>query len=219
MKLVLSLGGSVVRADRIKEYAAAIEEVAREHELFIVVGGGKLARELIGIARSLNANEALCDCIGIEATRINAMLLAAALKNAPKIVPRDLEEAERLSKIYDIVVMGGTFPGHTTDATAALLAEYVSADLLMIATSVDGVYTADPRLQKDAKKLDRLTPQQLVEIVSRSVMKAGASVVVDLLAAKIIERSGIKTVIFLGEPENIVRVARGEEIGTTVEAP
>ena len=219
MKLVLSLGGSMLGRDRIKDYARVIGEIARRHKIFVVVGGGKLARELIETARSLGANEALCDYIGIEATRINAMLLAAAIKEAPKIAPRDFEEARRLSKTYDVVVMGGTFPGHTTDATAALLAEYVGADLLMIATSVDGVYSADPRVDRNAVKFERLSAKQLVEIVSRGEMKAGSSVVVDLLAAKVIERSGIKTVVFLGEPENIIRVVGGENVGTIIEAP
>ncbi len=219
MKIVLSLGGSVLgdSADRIKEFARVLDDIAEEHKLFVVVGGGKLAREMIGKARELGASETLCDYIGIEVTRLNAMLLATATKKAPKKIPIDFREAEELAKLYSVVIMGGTFPGHTTDATAALLAEYVKADVFLNATSVDGVYSADPRKSSDAVKFDKLTHEQLVEIVSREAMKAGANVVIDLLAAKIMERSRIKTVIFLGEPENILRVVRGEKIGTVIE--
>ncbi len=219
MKIVLSLGGSVLgdSADRIKEFARVIDDIAEQHKLFVVVGGGKLAREMISKARELGASETLCDYIGIEVTRLNATLLATATKKAPKRIPIDFRDAEELAKLYSVVVMGGTFPGHTTDATAALLAEYVKADVFLNATSVDGVYSADPRKSSDAVKFDKLTHEQLVEIVSREAMKAGANVVIDLLAAKIIERSRIKTVIFLGEPENILRVVRGEKIGTVIE--
>lgn len=219
MKIVLSLGGSVFGdVDRIKKFAKAIENISCE-KLFVVVGGGKTARDYIGKARELGADETFCDYVGIEVTRLNAMLLIAALKNVAKKVPRDFVEAYDLSMTSKIVVMGGTFPGHTTDATAALLAEFVGADLLLNATSVNGVYSEDPKKSKNAKRFKRLTPSELVEIVKKGEIKAGSSNVVDLLAAKIIERSGIKTIIFLGEPENLKRAVEGdvEEIGTIVE--
>ena len=112
--------------------------------------------------------------------------------------------------------MGGTFPGHTTDATAALLAEFVKADMFINATNVDGVYSADPKADPNAVKYDRLSPQQLVEIVSKNSARAGTNVVIDLLAAKIIERSGIKTYVILGTPENIQKAVRGAAVGTVI---
>ncbi|RLI76856.1 UMP kinase [Archaeoglobales archaeon] len=219
MKIVLSLGGSVFGdVDRIKKFAEAIEEINCE-KLFVVVGGGKTAREYINKARKLGADETFCDYIGIGVTRLNAMLLISTLKDAVKKVPKDFVEAYELSKMSRIVVMGGTFPGHTTDATAALLAEFVGADLLLNATSVNGVYSEDPRKNKNAKRFERLKANELVEIVRRGEIRAGSSNVIDLLAAKIIERSKIKTIIFLGEPENIKKVIEGDVsgIGTVIE--
>ena len=224
MKVVISLGGSVLvgkgfDAERIKAYAEVIEKLAEKHRIFVVVGGGRVARDYINTARKLGANETFCDCIGIEVTRINAMLLASAIKNAPREIPKDFGRAYELSANHQVVVMGGTFPGHTTDATAALLAEFIGADILLNATSVNGVYSADPRKDPNAVRFERLTAKELVEIVSAGESKAGSSNVMDLLAAKIIERSGIKTVIFLGTPENIEKALNGkvEEIGTIVE--
>uniref|UniRef100_A0A7C3M8X4 Uridylate kinase n=1 Tax=Archaeoglobus fulgidus TaxID=2234 RepID=A0A7C3M8X4_ARCFL len=217
MKVVLSLGGSVFSdMEKIREFAEAIETIARENQIFVVVGGGKLAREYIRRARELGATETFCDYIGIAATRINAMLLISSLPSAAKKVPEDFIEAENLSKLYKVVVMGGTFPGHTTDATAALLAEFVKADVFINATNVDGVYSADPKLDPEAVKYDRLSPHQLVEIVSKNSARAGTNIVIDLLAAKIIERSRIKTYVILGTPENILKAVRGEAVGTII---
>ena len=218
MKVVLSLGGSVFSGEtgKIREFAKAIETISQENQVFVVVGGGKLAREYIQRARELGATETFCDYVGIAATRMNAILLISALPSAAKKVPDDFMEAEELSKLYKVVVMGGTFPGHTTDATAALLAEFVKADMLINATNVDGVYSADPKADPNAVKYDRLSPQQLIEIVGKNSAKAGTNVVIDLLAAKIIERSRIKTYVILGTPENILRAVRGEAVGTAI---
>jgi uridylate kinase len=221
MIVVLSLGGSVLmgegfNAERVREFAEVIERISENHRVFVVVGGGRIAREYINAARELGADETYCDYMGIEVTRLNAMLLAGAIKKAPKFIPHDFKSALELSCNHDVVVMGGTFPGHTTDATSALLAEFAGADILLNATSVDGVYSDDPKKSRDAIKYDKLTFKQLVDIVSGKETSAGVSNVLDLLAAKIIERSKIKTVIFLGTPENIERAVRGEEIGTVV---
>ncbi len=221
MKLVLSLGGSVLMRDfpecrKLERFAEELEKLSKEHEIFVVVGGGKVAREYINAARKFGADNTFCDVVGIEVTRLNALLLTSALRSAPREIPRTFEKAVELSKLWKIVVMGGTFPGHTTDATAALLAEYVNADLLLNATSVDGVYSSDPRKDKNAIRYERLRPSELVEIVARGEAKAGSSNVVDLLAAKVIERSGIKTVVFLGEPENLEKAVKGS-IGTVIE--
>jgi len=221
MKIVLSLGGSVLslNAERIKSFADVLEKVAKDHKVFVVVGGGKIARDYINTAKSLGADNTFCDYIGIGVTRLNAMLLISALKSAPKIVPEDFKTAYELSLKHDIVVMGGTFPGHTTDATAALLAEFVGADLLLNATSVDGVYSDDPKLNPNAKKFDKIKVDDLIEIVAKAEAKAGGSFVMDLLALKIIQRSKIKTIVFLGEAENIEKVIKGnfKDIGTLIE--
>ena len=89
--------------------------------------------------------------------------------------------------------------------------------MLINATNVDGVYSDDPRKNKNAVRYERLSPSELVEIVGKASMKAGANVVIDLLAAKIIERSGIKTYVILGDPENLAKAVEGEFIGTIIE--
>lgn len=223
MRVVVSAGGSVLAKalmpEKFKSYANALKEISKKHAVFIVTGGGQAAREYIKAARELGANEAACDLMGIEITRLNARLLIAALKDgAYHEVPLDYREAKNASLSNKIVVMGGVSPGHTTDAVAAILAEYINADLLINATSVDGVYTSDPRKDKNAKKFDTMTPKQLIEVVMKTEMVAGANSPIDLLAAKVIERSNIKTIVLNGEnPKDIVDAVKGKHKGTVIE--
>jgi uridylate kinase len=113
--------------------------------------------------------------------------------------------------------MGGTTPGHTTDAVAALLAEMVGADLLVYATSVPGVFSADPNETDGAERYDRLTASELVDVIASIETAAGSNAPVDLLAAKIIERSGLQAVVLDGtEPGRIAAAVAGNVDGTEV---
>jgi len=221
MIFVYSLGGSILAgrdAQSLKEYAAALKELAAEHQIFVVVGGGKIAREYIGKARALGASEMFCDMIGIGATKINSALLVAALGDAaPQEIPDSYAGAAHLARPGKVVVMGGVAPGQTTDAVSALLAEYVRADRIIVATSVDGVYTVDPETDPTAKKLARMTHQELARMAAGTEMKAGSRSPVDPLAAKIIERSRIPTAIVLGSIiENLRKGALGGHTGTEI---
>jgi len=222
MIVVISIGGSVIAptldAKKFIAYAEVIKEIAKSNTVLIVTGGGKAARDYIEVARSMGANEAVCDLIGISLSRLNARLLISALSSvAFQDIPHDYMEAENAMSSHKVVVMGGVTPGQTTDAVSAILAEYVQAALLITATSVDGVYTADPHLDKEAKKLDEVTPDELVKIVMSAEMKAGFKLVVDPLAAKIIERSQIETVIVDGQnPRILLDVLSGKKVGTRI---
>jgi uridylate kinase len=108
-------------------------------------------------------------------------------------------------------------PGQTTDAVAAILAEYVHADLLLRTTSVDGVYTADPRIDPTAKKLDQMTPEDLVHMVTKIEMTAGANNIFDPLGAQIVKRSKIPLVVVSGaDPSNLLKAVDGQHIGTLI---
>ena len=219
MRVVLSLGGSVLMRDfdanRVKAFARAIERIAKDNEVFVVVGGGRVAREYIRTAKELGADDTFCDYMGIEVTRLNAMLLASAIRNAPKVIPKDFREAYELSLNHRVVVMGGTFPGHTTDATSALLAEFVNADIFLNATAVDGIYSDDPKRNPNAKRFDRIKTEELLRIVMELPAEAGGNFPLDPLSIMILKRSGIRAIVFLGEPENIERALKGE-VGTLV---
>lgn len=207
-------------ARRVEGHASVVETLARDGcEIGAVVGGGGVARDYIGAARDLGANEVQLDQIGIDVTRINARLLIAALGSQvdPKVA-HDYEDAGDAIRRGDISVMGGVMPGQTTDAVAAALAEYVDADLLVYATSVDGVFSADPNSDPDATKFEEMTAAELVDVIGDIEMNAGSSAPVDLLAAKLIERAKMRTIVLDGtDPDRITpAVLRGEHTGTDI---
>ncbi|MDY6779689.1 MAG: UMP kinase [Halobacteria archaeon] len=223
MDIVVSIGGSVLVPDlsseTVSRYARAIERISDDHSLSVVVGGGKTARDYIDVARDLGANDSICDYMGIDVTRINARLLISALpESAYPEPPTSYREAEDALADDKVPIMGGMAPGQTTDAVAAVFSEYTNADLLVYATSVDGVYTSDPSSDDDAERFDRLTPEELVEVVMQTQLSAGSNSVVDALAAKIIERSGVRTLVLDGtDPENLEdAVLEGVHTGTEV---
>ncbi len=95
--------------------------------------------------------------------------------------------------------MGGIAPGQTTDAVASIMAEYTNSDLFLIATSVNGVYTDDPKVNKHAKKYDTITIKEILSMSLNNDLKAGSKSPIDPIACKIIERSKINTIIYDGK--------------------
>ncbi|HVM46316.1 MAG TPA: UMP kinase [Candidatus Thermoplasmatota archaeon] len=202
--VAVSLGGSFLVKDTgvdvklTREIAAVLTRVSQKRRVLAVVGGGAVARSYIGGARELGASETNLDDIGIEVTRINARLLLSALPKAYPLPPKSFDEAIHAAQAYPIVVMGGTHPGHTTDAVTVMLGDRARSSRIVIATNVDGVYSADPRKDPGAKRLARLSADELVRICSVADGRAGGTGVVDALGAKMIARSGIETAVVDG---------------------
>ncbi len=223
MKVIVSIGGSVlvptVDAGRVGEYATVIEDLDDAgHTVGVVVGGGPAAREYIEAARDVGANEIELDQLGIAVTRLNARLLIAAMDDrASSTPPTDHDSAREALRRGDVPVMGGTAAGHTTDAVATALAEYADADLLIYATSVSGVYDADPSTTPDATKFDAMSPSELVDVVGDIEITAGSNAPVDLLASKLLQRSGLRAVVLDGEePTNLLAAIDGDHDGTEI---
>lgn len=221
MKLVLKLGGhsltEKLSSATLTPYLNVIKTIAKQgHRVAVVTGGGGIAREYIAVARRFKANESFSDELGIEVARLNAKLVIAGLgKLAWQQVPTTLEMAVAGFQMGKIVVMGGLTPGQSTSAVSVLLAERLGADLLVVATNVDGVFSADPRKNKKAQKLDKISPRELYGILMEGGVRAGEYELLDLLSIAILERSKMKTIILNGNnPQNILKAVDGEKIGT-----
>jgi uridylate kinase len=202
--VAVSLGGSFlvgtsgVDVKLTREIATVLERVSKTRRVLAVIGGGAVARTYIQGARELGASETDLDDIGIAVTRINARVLISACKGACPHPPRTFDEAVHAAQSYPIVVMGGTHPGHTTDAVTVMLGDRARSGRIVIATNVDGVYTADPKKDPTAKHLPKLTANELVRICSTGDARAGGTGVVDALGAKMVARSGIEAAIVDG---------------------
>ncbi len=222
-KITVSIGGSVLvptlESNNIAAYASVLKNLAGKYEVFVVCGGGGEARRYITAARDLGVDEAAADELGIIVTRLNASLLIAALGAAAcPGVAEGYGRALEYAGCGRIVVMGGVVPAQTTDAVSAVLAERTGADLLVNATSVDGIYSADPRKDAQAVRHDRLTPAELLEIIVGSRLDAGSNTIIDIVAGKVVERSGIPLLVIDGkDPEHLEKaITTGEFTGTIV---
>lgn len=221
MKMVITIGGSVIMENFnpkiFKEYAKILTTLQDDNKIFIVIGGGEPARDYIRLARGLGANEAQCDNIGTEVTRLNAKMLIIALgERAHPMVPHNFNEALEYSTTGKILVMGGTEPAHSTDAVGAILAELVDADILINLTSVDGFYDKDPHKHPDARFYKEITVTEMLNLFKDKDWKAGTYEFLDLTAIHIIKRSNIKCIITNGkDPMNLIRALKGE-VGTKI---
>lgn len=213
MIIILALGGSVVvPVDKVdqayaKEFASLVNDLSKKHKIGIVVGGGKTARKAIAEAKSAGKNQAECDYAGIDASRENAAAVGKALGLKQKGIPENFKEARKILEKEGVVIMGGTEPGHSTDAVAAILGEYCNADLILNLTNVNGVYDKDPKASKDAKLLKQISPKRLEQMVLEIAQHAGKYELMDLVAVKILQRSGIKCIALNGRDLGNVKAA------------
>jgi len=198
--VVISLGGSVLLSDDTSiSYYEELRKLLlsqKDKKIFIVVGGGPPARNYISRARSLKISEELLDALGIAVTRVNALFLASQLQKNIYMIPHSVQEAVQSNQ--NIVIMGGTTPGHSTDFVGAELASETLADLFVIATNVDGVFDKDPRKNEDATLFSNISALELLKKYGSAWNAAGSNMVVDGPALQKIHDEHIKTVVING---------------------
>lgn len=201
------------------------EQVAEVHalgvEIAIVIGGGNIIRGLAASHRGID--RVTGDYMGMLATVINALAFQDALEKQgvttrvqTAIDIRDVAEPfirrraiRHLEKGRIVIFAAGTGnPFFTTDSAAALRANEIHAEILLKATQVDGVYTADPNEDDSAELLRKVTFQEVLEKDLR---------VMDAAAIALCRDNGIPISIFqLSEKGNIRRVVCGAEVGSIV---
>jgi uridylate kinase len=224
MKLILKFGGSVffeegeINTRIIKRYAYIIDQIHQKHEINIVVGGGHLARKYIEALDFLGSPESLKDLVGIEISRMNAHIFISALKDlAYPVPPKNFDEIITALNSEKIVVCGGMNPGQSTNAVAGFIAEEMEADQFINITDVDYVYTDDPKLNPEAKPIERIKIDDFIDLIIKNSGKAGTYELFDITAANIVKRSGILLKFIPGDdPENILKAVNNEQIGTVV---
>ena len=188
-------------------------------EVTVVVGGGNFWRGRYGHQMEKTTS----DYMGMLATAINALGLQDALEARgvhtrvqTAIEMREIAEPyikrkalKHLQKGRVVIFACGTgSPFFTTDTGAALRAAEMDAEVIMLAKTIDGVYSADPKIDENAIKYDEIT---YLDILNKDLK------VMDSTATSLCKDNNIPLIVFgINEPENIVRIIKGEKIGTIV---
>lgn len=212
--------GSGIDHHMVKEVAHQVKYLVESGvQVAIVIGGGNFWRG----RTSEEMDRATADYMGMLATVINSLALQDALDNLDvqsrvmsAIEMRQIAEPyikrranRHLEKGRVVIFAAGTgSPFFSTDTTAALRAAEVSADIILLAKKVDGVYSADPNVDPNAVRFDKLTYKDIID--------KGLGVM-DQTAATLCMENNIPIMVFaLKDTENIRRVIHGEVIGTIV---
>lgn len=208
---------------RLKQYATDIKSaVDMGVQVALVIGGGNIFRGKD--AAEIGIEKVQGDHMGMLATLINGLALQSAIENLG--IYTRLLSAVRVDQIAEpyirrravrhmekgrVVIFGaGTGnPYFTTDTAAALRATEINADIVMKGTNVDGIYSADPRKNPDAKKFDKISFKQVYE---------NRYEVMDLTAFTLCEENKKSILVFdMNVPGNLERALKGEAIGTIVQ--
>jgi len=231
-RIVLKLSGEALAgtrgfgldADKVAEITGELVEVhALGTEIGIVVGGGNFFR---GVTEQANEMDRVAaDNMGMLSTVINAIALQDSLEQRgvqcrvmsavfmnqiaePYIRRRAVRHLEKGRVVIFAAGIGNPF--FSTDTAASLRAMEIKADVLLKGTKVEGVYSADPVLVKDAVKYDEITYMEIL----RQGLK-----VMDLTAVSLCKDNNLPMIIFnMNQPGNIRRVVLGEKVGSLVTA-
>ena len=229
-RVLLKLSGEALLGSRpygldpavVRRIASEVKEVTTLGvQVAMVIGGGNLYRGLSAATEGID--RVTGDQMGMLATVINSLAVQDALEGVGQhtrvlsaIEIRQVAEPfirrraiRHLEKGRVVIVAAGTGnPYFTTDTAAALRAMEIHADILLKATQVDGVYSADPKKTKGARRFESITYQQVLEKGLK---------VMDATAISLCQENRMPIVVFnLGTPGNIRLAATGEPIGTTV---
>ncbi|DAC72437.1 MAG TPA: UMP kinase [Thermoplasmata archaeon] len=219
--VVVSIGGSVVLSDEadssfLQKLTTLFKKISEEYKLFVIVGGGSIARRYIQLGRQLGFDEDTLDLLGIDVTRVNARIITNLLGISNKEIPHTTSEALKLN--LPIVVMGGTDPKHSTDLVGAEIAEKTRAVRFVNATNVDGIYDKDPKKFRDAKQLKEVTIDSLIAQYGTTWGAAGKNIFMDEPALAIIKRAKLTTYIVNGKRlDQLEKALTGQPFdGTTI---
>lgn len=229
-RILLKISGEALAGEKgygiahkaIESITSEIKEVsALGVEVALVIGGGNIFRGLAGASEGMDRTTA--DHIGMLATIMNGLAFQEALEkmSCPTRVLTSIEmrtiaepyirrrAIRHLDKGRIVIFAGGTGnPYFTTDTTAALRAVEINADVVLKATKVDGVYSDDPVKNKKAQFFEEI---RYIDVLSNGLK------VMDATAISLCMENKKPLVVFnMNKPGNIIRVVKGEKVGTSI---
>ena len=211
-----------IAPEMLEQYAKDIKTVVEQGvEVAIVIGGGNIFRGLSGASKGMDRVQG--DYMGMLATLINSMALQAELEKqgiktellgglAIEPICKEMSRRRAIEAMQEgrvVIIGGGTGnPFFTTDTASTLRAIEIKADVILKGTRVDGVYTADPEKDPTATKYETLT---FADALSKKLK------IMDLTAFALCEENNLPIYVFdMNQPGNLLKVVKGEAIGTLV---
>jgi uridylate kinase len=229
-RILLKLSGESLMGEQkfgidsgmLRHYANQIKQLIDEGiEVAVVIGGGNIFRGLS--AEKSGIERVQGDYMGMMATVINGMAIQSALETIglhtrliSAIEMKEIAEPyirrraiRHLEKGRVVIFSAGTgSPYFTTDSAAALRANEIKADVILKGTRVDGVYTADPEKDPNAIKFDHIT---FADVIARNLS------VMDMTAFTLCQENNLPIIVFdINKDENLMRIVRGDTVGTLV---
>jgi len=208
-KIVFSLGGSLVVPDGgpnlvfLKEFNKFIRGKLAENknrQFFIVVGGGKIARNYRDAGKEVlkkDLTEDDMDWLGIHATRLNAHLIRTIFRDIAH--PYIIKHYDIIRKVTEsVVVAAGWKPGWSTDYDAVLLCEDYGMNTVLNLSNIEKVYTKDPKKFSDAKPIDKISWKEYQKMVGKKWLP-GMNIPFDPIASAKAKELGVKVVMLKGD--------------------
>ena len=220
--IVISLGGSILVQEHIdvayiKKFNDFIRRQVKNGRRFIIItGGGRIAREYQEAASAVRkVSNFDKDWIGIHATRLNAQLLRTVMADICTHVV--IDKRKKLQRLTKPVAFGsGWRPGASTDHVSVSIAIDYGAEVIINASNIDHVYSADFRKDKTAQPFNNLTWKQYRGLVPKE-WKPGLSSPIDPVAARLAERHKIQAIVVKGNDlENFERLVTGKHFSGTI---
>ena len=229
-RILLKLSGEALLGERqygidpvrISQYAREIKSVIEEGlEVAVVIGGGNIFRGVSAASNGMDRVQA--DYMGMLATVINGLALQSALEEFE--VQTRLQTAIKIEAVAEpyikrkavrhlekkrVVIFGGGTgnPFFTTDSAAVLRAIEINADVILKGTRVDGIYDSDPEKNKNAVKFDSISFENVLDKNLK---------IMDSTAFTLSQENNLPIIVFnMNKPGNLLKLVKGDKIGTTV---
>lgn len=217
---VISIGGSKIVPDEIdveflkKLKSIILKHVEKGHRFVFVAGGGRTSRKYQKAASEIIDNRDEIDWIGIYATKLNAYLLKSLFSD---IAHKEIVDnySEKINFKEKILVASGWKPGWSTDYDAVILAKWYDSKNVVNLTDVDYIYDKDPKVDKNAKPLKKLSWKEYKKIIGGK-WTPGLHTPFDPIASKLAEEKKISVAV-INKLENLDKFLSGKDFeGSTI---
>lgn len=226
--IIISVGGSLIAPEGGVDtiFLSNLNKFIRSHvakgkRFMLIAGGGKIARHYQDAGRKVigNINNEDLDWLGIHATRFNAHLLRTIFQDIahPRIITN---YDKKLFNWWQPVAIGaGWKPGWSTDYDAVILARDYKASLIINLSNIDGIYDKDPKKFKDAKLIEKITWEEVEEIIGNK-WTPGLNAPFDPVATPLAKKLGLTVIVASGHNfSNLDKIIEGESFKGTVITP